>query len=185
MPPTHTPQLGGQHLSHACGSLAGSRGLCPPRTVGAAPGACSWILWRGQPLGPARGRLSCCDAHACLWSSCRCDLFPESMCARKEALWRSCPSSVCPQQWYLASGGPRVLPSAPSVAIVQPIQAVSVQLSPILPLDLTSDAQASSMRPPHTPVDKCLRLGSTEWRSPLSVQVTLLCLPLTGSCALL
>lgn len=75
--------------------------------------------------------------------------------------------------------------SAPSVAIVQPIQAVSVQLSPILPLDLTSDAQASSMRPPHTPVDKCLRLGSTEWRSPLSVQVTLLCLPLTGSCALL
>ena len=187
----------GQPLSGARGLLAvvvdcvllvqrGQRlGLLVGHVAGAALGACSWIMWWGQRLGPARGCLSCCDAHVCLWSSCRCVLFPESMCARKGALWWSCPSFVCPQQWCLASGGPRLLPSAPSVAIVQPLQALSVQLSPILPLDLTSDARASSMRPPRTPVDKRLRLGSAGWRSPLAVQVPLLCLLLTGSRALL
>lgn len=169
-------------MSRARGSLDSSGGLCPC-TVGAVPGACSWIpWWRGQRLGLPVGVLAVTTPTR-LWSSCGCVLLAESMCARTGALWRSCPSSVCPSSGALPLAGLGsfpVLPRWPQSSVCR----LSLQLSPILPPSLTSDAQASSTRPLHTPVDTRLRLGRAGWRSPCRAG-HLLCLLLAGSCALL
>ena len=45
------------------------------------------------------------------------------------------------------SSEPRLLPSAPSLATLQPLQAGSVQPTQILSLNLTSEAQASALSP--------------------------------------
>ena len=112
----------GQPLSGARGLLAvvvdcvllvqrGQRlGLLVGHVAGAALGACSWIMWRGQRLGPARG--SCGGGSA--WGLLVGVLAVVTpMCAFGVHVGVSCSLRVCVQGRELC-GGPAPPLCAPS-----------------------------------------------------------------------
>lgn len=154
-----------QRLGPAFRSLGNDGVLCPPvePTIGAA-------------------------AHACTWSSASVGgvLLPKSMSVGKEAPYGSpvpllvYPTTMAP----CLSGGLRLLPSAPSVATLQPLQVVSAQPIPVLSLGLTSEACALAPSPLLHQWTSILG-----WRAQCSSIIcaghSLFCLPQTGCCDLL
>ena len=144
---------------------------CPSASAGACPGVCPWV-WKRWPV-PTSGAQD---------GSCNLPLPPEllsvaSCClgtlTGKEVLMVVPPLSMClPIMVTCLSGGPRFLPSTPSVATAQPLKAVSTpNPGPLLETDLQS--LSFIPQPPHTLTEECLRLGSAGWWCRPSVQVTL------------
>ena len=130
----------------------GGRPWCLLTCLVCAAALCTLRGQQGQCLVPAHGS---CSSGLCpplqptmVASTCT---HPRSSCRQCPVVWEGsqerstyggpAPLLMCPPVMVpCLSGGPRLLLSTPSVATVQPLQAVPGQPTPVLSLGLTSEA---------------------------------------------
>ena len=145
-------------------------------------------LGNGGVLCPPVEPMMVAAAHSCTWSSASVGgvLLPKSVSIGKEAAYGGpVPLLVHPPTMApCLSGRLRLIPSAPSVATLQPLQAVSAQPIPVLSLGLTSEACALA---PSPLLHQWMSISG--WRAQCSSIIcaghSLFCLPQTGCCDLI